>query len=105
MKLLDLDKLVPENKEVVLGGKMYVLPGALPVGWMLRLMAAGSKLSEEINTVDAMREALDVLAGVLSLSGVKVDVDELAGEITQEQFGALVKFLYETGAEGTTNPT
>lgn len=63
-EVTDLDILVPDNKNVTLGGRSYTLPGDLPMEVFLRMNAAGDV--QEDNQIKALERLLDALGDLFA---------------------------------------
>lgn len=63
----DLDALVPTDKQVLLGGKMYKLPGDIPLEIFVRVNKAGTLEDEDENA--AMEELIGALTDLFSIMG------------------------------------
>jgi len=47
MEVVNIDEVIPKDKEFTLAGKTYKLPGSLPVRRMLELMRFSQRLEKD----------------------------------------------------------
>lgn len=71
-RIIDLDVLLPEDKHVRMGGKVYILPGDLPVELYLKVQEA-TRVSGEVDTsVEDLRAAMIELLQIRNRSITKL---------------------------------
>lgn len=95
-KLIDLDAAMPEDLEVKLGGKTYLIPGDIDVKTLGRLQGLLDSLAGEEVDLDAVAERLG--AEVKALLSVRQPVEgEL--QLTLTQVVALVRGIMQHAEE------
>ena len=88
----DLDALVPTDKQVLLGGKMYKLPGDIPLEIFVRVNKAGTLEDEdEAAAMDELIGALTDLFSIMARGGT--DYEEMRQNIEATLRIRGIKFL------------
>ena len=94
--MLNLDQLVPTDKKVQLNGEILVIPGEVPVRYMLRLINITKKLEDDSSNLELNDEVLDLLFEILDLK--KENSGKLSSnfrdETTLSQATMLTRFLF-----------
>ena len=94
MKFINLDKLNPDDKEIQLAGKKWVIPGSTPVKIMLDIVKSSQRLADNPNDVEATENALRAMWEVFKIRNSELTFDDFSKMITIEQYIALVNFIY-----------
>ena len=96
MAYVNLDKLVPPNHKITLGGKDYELPGSLRVVDNLKYVEAAQRA--EAGDPKAMEQALDALWESIATLNPEADKGHFIGALTSEHLTAIFG-LYAPGAK------
>lgn len=92
--LINLDKIVPEDKIVVLGGREYTIPGATPVRIMLEILKNAQSIQTNPNDLNAIEKGFKLIYDLLKVRNPDLDYDVFANSIGMEQYIALVNAVY-----------
>ena len=93
MRILNLDEIVSEDKEVTIGKKKYIIPGDLPVDVMLKLIDNSGKLQENSMDVKALQDGVDLLIGIFQLEN-NADISEIRKHLTMNRYMKLMSFVF-----------
>lgn len=89
MKVLDLEKFAPDDREIHLNGKVIMVPGDLPMGIMLKVL----KNSELTDQVEIMEQSVEMMIEILNMKdGNEVDRDWIE-RLSRDQFLKLQNFV------------
>lgn len=89
-KILDLDSFVPEDREVVIGKKKYIVRGDASVKMMLKLMKNADVWQKKPDSDEAIEALLDSIQGYFK---TPIERDVLI-DIGFKQLPRLIAFLY-----------
>jgi len=93
-KLLNLDKLVKEDKILILNGDEYYIAGDLPVKMALKMQKAGKGLSENPESGEHLEDAYKVLYDVFCIRNKDfMEFDKFMESINTTQYVALCNFI------------
>ena len=99
--MLNLDQLVPTNKEIKLNGKILLIPGEVPVRYMLRLINVTKKLEDDSSSLELNDEVLSLLFEILDLKEENAGKlsDNFKNETTLSQATMLTRFIFNPDFE------
>ena len=104
MKLLNLDEIVSDDREVQLGGEKYTIPGDLPVDTMLRILENSNRVQDNPNDFAAFREGVDLMVGVFKIRKPDADVDSIKKALTMKSYTKLSTFVFGGFEEAEKKP-
>ncbi len=98
-EILNLDKLISEDKRFILDGKEYVIPGELPVDMTLRFIQYTQKVQKDSTDIEAEREAFSVLAEIIQIKQPEMTKDKLLRLLTLRQYTELGSYIFRGEAK------
>lgn len=102
-RIIDLDKIVPDDIEVVLQGDTYLLPGDIPVELMLRVEHATQQLNSVTDSDEGQNVLADLLDAVVDLFRIRQpDVDQVP--IGLRQAVMLISQIYSVQEDPAPDP-
>ena len=93
MKILNLDKLIGDDKEVIFNGKKIIIPGELPVLNVLKLQKCSQDLEETPNDAEKVEVSMRALFEVLLIKNPDLKFEEF--NPTLNQYMNLIRFIYD----------
>jgi hypothetical protein len=91
VRLLKLDALVPDDKEIELGGKIFKAPGKITVRQVLEI----SKLGQQAGTdQDAMLDVLYKIWDIMAPLNPGLTKEDLIEQMTPAMVSPLITFLF-----------
>ena len=99
--MLNLDQLVPTDKKIKLNGKILLIPGEVPVRYMLRLINVTKKLEDDSSNLELNDEVLSLLFEILDLKAENAGKlsDNFKNETTLSQATMLTRFIFNPDFE------
>lgn len=94
MKIANIDEVLPQDKQFILGGKTYTLPGSVPVRRMLELMRYSQRLAKDTNDAEAFEGAVNTVVSIIAIKNKDVDRDDMLDQLTAEAYQGIVELLY-----------
>ena len=88
----NLDKIASEDKEVELNGKVYLLPGDVPVRNMVTALKFSQVLSEDPTNLEAIDKFILALFDIMKIK--QPDLKEIDFKISFKQAVALFSYIY-----------
>lgn len=112
-KIIDLDALVPELRQVKLGGVVYKLPGDMPLEIFLRINKAAQQSEDDDSDETKILAAMEIMVNALVdlFSWENKEVDRAAVETTVKRRGlksvmTMLQDIYnDPEPEAETDPT
>lgn len=104
MKILNLDEISSDDREVVIGGVKYTIPGDMPVETMLRIMENSHRLQENNMDLSAFRDGLDIMISLFKIRNPKVDVEKIKNDLTMKRYTQLTTFIFGGFEEAEKKP-
>lgn len=95
-KVLNLDKMLPDPKKVILGGKEYTLSSSLKVKDTLNLLKTYGRFQDDVEDTAVMEGMLEQAASFFKENHPEMTSEKLGEMINVEQLPKLVLFLYES---------
>jgi hypothetical protein len=96
-KIKNLDKLIPEDRYIILGGLRYTIPGKISVEKVLELSQLGSEVQK-----DALKfkDVLDKIWSILLPFNSDKIKENFTGSLTIPMLAELLSFVFsDTGGE------
>ena len=97
MKVLDLEKFAPDDREIHLNGKIIRVPGDLPVGLMLELLKAGDET--DTDPLSQLNKSVDLMYKIIKLNPENGVDRSWIEELGRKQFLAIQNFILGQGGE------
>ncbi len=104
MKILNLDEISSDDKEITLGGEKYIVPGDMPVETMLRLMDNSSKIEKDKMNTEAFKEGVDIMVSLFKVRKPDVNIEKIKNDLTMKRYTALTQFLFGGYEEAEKKP-
>ncbi len=105
VEVLNIDKMLPDAKEVILGGKTYKVSGSLTVGMTLGLFKHYGKFQENPNDPDTVKGLIESAINIFEIDNPDLDKEEFKNKLPIALIGKLIKFLAKTATEEQEDPT
>lgn len=99
VEILNLDKMIPDSKEIILGGKTYKVAGTLTVGVALELFKKFGKFQENPEDLKAVEAVLESTINIFEMENPGMDKKEFQFKLPIALVGELVKFLVKSATE------
>jgi hypothetical protein len=94
MKIVNIDEILPQDKQFVLGGVTYTLPGSVPVRRMINLMRYGQALTDNPNDSEAFEGAIGQMVEIVAIKNPDIDREKIMDDLTPEAYQKIVELLY-----------
>jgi hypothetical protein len=94
MKIKNLDAIVSEDKQIIIGGNTYTFPGDLPVSIMFRLMEGAGRLEKNPSDPEEMERSFRLIYDVVTIRDKKVDFETFKNSMTMKQYTELSNFVF-----------
>lgn len=91
MKVLNLDKLVKEDRRIFFGGSELIIPGELSVKMTIRLMKNSKDISKDSENMDLLEESIRILFDILKPKNPDLKWEEF--DLTTTQYVELSKII------------
>lgn len=95
MKLLNLDEITSEDKQIQIGNEVYIIPGDLPVETMFRIMDNSSKVKDDPNNTQLFIDGVDALIDVFRIRQPEIDIDKIKKNLTMSRYAKLTSFIFD----------
>lgn len=102
LQILNLDEIASEDKQVKLGGQIYIIPGDLPVMTMLNLIENANRLQEAPNDPKLQEKAFELLADIFMIRDEKFDAEKFKKRLTMKQYTTLISFIFRGFSDSET---
>jgi len=99
VEILNLDKMIPDDKQVILRGVTYKISGSLTVGMALGLFKKFGKFQENPQNMQAVQEVIESAVDIFKMANPSMDIVKFQNDLPVELIGELVKFLVKTATE------
>lgn len=99
MEVVNIDEVIPKDKEFILGGIKYKLPGSLPVKRMLELMRFGQRIDKDENDSEAFEGSIDIISGIVAAKNKDADMNVFVDNMTAEAFAKITEIMYTQDKE------
>jgi hypothetical protein len=99
MAVYNIDKVIPEDKEVIIDGRSLKVPGKLKVYYVLKMLKASNKLTDEPGKAESVEYALDTLYEIFCIKNEEIDKEWVMKSIDVEDYIGIVNFLSSSDAE------
>ena len=93
MKILNADKLLRQDKKIILDGKEYFIPADLPVKIVLKMMHLGQEMAKDSGNHELLAESVDTIYQIFKLRQPALKEDEF--NISMEQYIEIARFIGE----------
>jgi hypothetical protein len=90
-KVLNLDKLIPDNRSFILDGKEYIVPGGLSVKQVVSLTKIGQEIQEK---PEKLIDAINMLWDCLAPFNKDKTLDEFSSRLSSDVLGALLNYVF-----------
>ena len=104
MKILNLDEISSDDREITLGGVKYIIPGDMPVEIMLKILENSNKIQQNAMDIDAFRSGLDTMISLFKIRNKNVDVDKIKNDLTMKRYTQLSSFVFGGFEEAEKKP-
>jgi hypothetical protein len=94
VEIYNVDKLVPEDRTLVLGGRELVVPGSLPVRFMLDVLRCSKAVQNDPTDADAVKKSIDVLYGIFSIRTKGLDREWFDDNLSLSTYEAIIGWLF-----------
>jgi hypothetical protein len=98
MKILNADKLIKEDKAIVLNGREYKIPANLPVRIVVRMMGLTQDYKTNPEDYSIFEKQIDLLFEVFSIKNKNIKREDF--DLTMEQYVEISKFLSGVKEDG-----
>lgn len=99
MEVVNIDEVIPKDKEFTLAGKTYKLPGSLPVRRMLELMRFSQRLEKDETDVEAFEGSINTVASIVAIKNKGMDMDAFLDAMTIEAYKSITEIMYTQDKE------
>lgn len=96
MKILNADKLLRQDKKIILDSREYLIPADLPVKIVLKMMHLGQEMSKDSGNHELLAESVNTIFQIFKLRQPALKEEEF--NITMEQYIEIAKFIGENEA-------
>ena len=103
METLNLDKVRPDDKTVIIGKKEYKIPGDIPVGLVIDINKAAQRLTADQADVDALEQATKTLCSIFQLRDEGLKYDKFRMMIGSEDYAKIVNYIFNASKDNTLN--
>jgi len=93
MKLLNLDKIIEDDKIVELGGIEYIIPAEINLEMILNITKTSQGLDEGSADPEKMDAAIKAVFDVFTIRDNEIKYDDFKKIIGMKQYTALVQFI------------
>jgi hypothetical protein len=96
--ILNLDKLIKDDKILILNGAEIKIPADLPVKFILRMQAAAQEIQKDQNSIENIMKSYDIMYDIIAIRNPDfISREDFRENITMSQYIALCNFI--TGVE------
>lgn len=89
-KILNLDKVMPEDRYFVLNGTKYAVPGKLTVSQVLKISKIGQLVQDDPNQAEAL---IDMVWEILEPINKEKSKNELFDSLAMDELATIVDFI------------
>jgi hypothetical protein len=97
-KILNLDKLVKEDIEIIWNGETYKLPGDIPVDTRLENWKLYQEMQEDFDNIKIIEKGIETLFEIFKIRYPEMKYDKFRN-MTIEQYNALYNCIFREEIE------
>ena len=94
MEILNLNAVVADDKQIVVGNDTFLIPGTLSTGRMLALIKHMQLLKSDGANPEVIQKTFEIVYGVFKIKNENLTFEHFTDVITIDALPKLISFIY-----------
>ena len=94
MEILNLNAVVADDKQIVVGNETFLIPGTLSTGRMLALIKHMQRLKDDGANPDVIEKTFEIVYSVFKIKNPDLSFERFTDIITLDMLPQVITFIY-----------